>query len=173
MKTGLEKQEAARQRAPRILLASRLRTKAERNRDMDMHKGEVLVFVNESHDRIDGIKPILEDWGYAVRLAPDFEQACDMLPGRQWDLVITDLSLVCEEGPSFLGRVLPVLPFSSVMILTEAFGSDPATENSHAPGFFLIQPGGAKRDIYFPLSEDGEDFEEQEAEGAKLKISLH
>ena len=133
---------------------------------MDVHKGEILVFVNESQERVGAIKPILEAWGYSVCIASDLEEACDLLHRREWDLVITDLPVVCEDGQSFIGQILTLLPFSTVMILTEAFGSDRETD-SQSPGFFLIQPGaGEGSSSHFPS-------ERQEPEEARLKISLN
>jgi two-component system response regulator HydG len=135
---------------------------------MDIRQWEILVFVNESHHRVGAIKSVLGDWGYSVCIAAGFEEACDMLHTKQWDLVITDLSVVCGEGRSFLGQVLTLMPFSSVMILTETFGSERETDVYYqAPGYFLIEPGTGKGDIFSSRCE------EQEAEEVKLKISLN
>ncbi len=82
-----------------------------------MHAGCILVVDDEGRQR-EIYRDILEGEGYETATAPSGEAALNLLAGRRFDLVITDLNLTGMTGVQLLGEILSADPTVAVVLIT-------------------------------------------------------
>jgi DNA-binding NtrC family response regulator len=82
-----------------------------------MPAGCILVVDDEERQR-EIYRDILEGEGYETATAPSGEAALNLLAGRRFDLVITDLNLTGMTGVQLLGEILSADPTVSVILIT-------------------------------------------------------
>ncbi len=82
-----------------------------------MPAGCILVVDDEERQR-EIYRDILEGEGYEAATAPSGEAALNLLAGRRFDLVITDLNLTGMSGVQLLGEILSADPTVAVVLIT-------------------------------------------------------
>ena len=82
------------------------------------HPGRRILVADDDPTSLEGLRSLLESWGYVVDTAPDGQAALDQLPIAHPELVITDLVMPRMTGLELLESIRRKPPIIPVIVMT-------------------------------------------------------
>src|SRR5215471_15582390 len=112
----------------------------------DMRPGRRVLVADDDSDALEGLRALLELWGYQVETASDGRAALDRVPKIHPSLVITDVVMPRMSGLELLEAIRRELPTLPVIVMT-AHGTLETWRRATAQGAFayLSKPLDATR----------------------------
>ncbi|WP_028577255.1 sigma-54-dependent transcriptional regulator [Desulfomicrobium escambiense] len=103
-------------------------------------KARILV-VDDDRAHLTMLTAMLESWGYEVETAPDGSDAVDMVRGKAYDAILTDVRMAEVDGIEALRRIKGFNPCLPVLIMTAYSSVDTAIGALKAGAFdYLHKP---------------------------------
>jgi two-component system, NtrC family, response regulator GlrR len=109
------------------------------DRQPDMRPGRRILVADDDPDALEGLRSLLELWGYDVETASDGRAALDRVPKIHPSLVITDVVMPRMSGLELLAAIRRELPTLPVIVMT-AHGTLEAWRRATAQGAFAYLP---------------------------------
>ncbi|HLT64460.1 MAG TPA: sigma-54 dependent transcriptional regulator [Pseudohongiella sp.] len=105
-----------------------------------MPKAHILV-VEDDWDLRDALSDTLEFGGYQVQAAASAEEALQLLSGKRFDMVVSDINMDGMDGHELLVRIRALYPVLPVVLIT-AFGSIGSSVRAMREGAvdYLLKP---------------------------------
>jgi DNA-binding NtrC family response regulator len=106
----------------------------------DAHRdsGRILI-VDDEETALKRMKSLMERQGYEVHTASTGQQALDLLPTLNFDLVLTDLILDSIDGLTVLSSAKKISPDTEVIIITGYASVDSAIQATRKGAFHYLQ----------------------------------
>jgi two-component system response regulator GlrR len=103
------------------------------------HPGRRVLVADDDLDALEGLRALLELWGYQVETASDGRAALDRVPKIHPSLVITDVVMPRMSGLELLEAIRRELPTLPVIVMT-AHGTLETWRRATAQGAFAYLP---------------------------------
>jgi CheY-like chemotaxis protein len=101
--------------------------------------GQRILLADDDPDSLEGLRSLLEAWGYEVNTARDGRAALDQVPIVHPSVVITDVVMPRMTGLELLDALRQELPGVPVIVLT-AHGTLETRRRAAAQGAFAYLP---------------------------------
>jgi len=95
--------------------------------------GQKILLADDDPDSLEGLRSLLEAWGYEVETAPDGRAALDQVPVVRPSLVITDVIMPRMTGLELLEAIRRERPTMPVIVMT-AHGNVESRRHAAAMG---------------------------------------
>jgi two-component system, NtrC family, response regulator GlrR len=105
----------------------------------DTRPGRRILVADDDPDALEGLRSLLELWGYQVETASDGRAALDRLPKIHPSLVITDVVMPRMSGLELLQAIRRKLPTLPVIVMT-AHGTLETWRRATSEGAFAYLP---------------------------------
>jgi two-component system, NtrC family, response regulator GlrR len=105
----------------------------------DTRPGRRILVADDDPDALEGLRSLLELWGYQVETASDGRAALDRLPKIHPSLVITDVVMPRMSGLELLQAIRRKLPTLPVIVMT-AHGTLETWRRATSQGAFAYLP---------------------------------
>ena len=105
----------------------------------DTRPGRRVLVADDDSDALEGLRALLELWGYQVETASDGRAALDRVPKIHPSLVITDVVMPRMSGLELLEAIRRELPMLPVIVMT-AHGTLETWRRATAQGAFAYLP---------------------------------
>jgi len=102
-------------------------------------RGQRILLADDDPDSLDGLRSLLEAWGYEVKTARDGRAALDQVPVVHPSVVITDVVMPRMSGLELLEVLHHERPGIRVIVLT-AHGTRETRRRAAAQGAFAYLP---------------------------------
>ena len=102
------------------------------------------MLIEDDINLCQSIKLILQRAGYLVTETSCAYKAMDLIQSRKYNLVITDINIP-DITNIFLPRVLGILPYVSIVILTDHVMNESEVEGRILSGHYLEKPIAPER----------------------------
>jgi two-component system response regulator GlrR len=101
--------------------------------------GQRILLADDDPDSLEGLRALLEAWGYEVEIARDGQAALDQVPVVRPSVVITDVIMPRMTGLELLEAIRRDRPTIPVIVMT-AHGSVEARRHAAAMGAVAYLP---------------------------------
>ncbi len=101
--------------------------------------GQRILLADDDPDSLEGLRALLEAWGYEVEIARDGQAALDQVPVVRPSVVITDVIMPRMTGLELLEAIRRDRPTLPVIVMT-AHGSVEARRHAAAMGAVAYLP---------------------------------
>jgi two-component system response regulator GlrR len=105
----------------------------------ELRPGRRILVADDDPDALEGLRALLELWGYQVETASDGRTALDRVPKILPSLVITDVVMPRMTGLEFLEAIRRELPTLPVIVMT-AHGTLETWRRATLQGAFACLP---------------------------------
>jgi two-component system response regulator GlrR len=106
---------------------------------LDRHPGQRILLADDDPDSLEGLRSLLEAWGYEVNTARDGRAALDQVPLVHPSVVITDVVMPRMTGLELLEALHNEVPSVPVIVLT-AHGTLETRRRAAAQGAYAYLP---------------------------------
>ena len=106
---------------------------------MQQRQGSRILVVDDERSVTDALKLILGERGHEVESASSVGEAAELLKGRPFDLVFTDLRLPDGSGIDLLTRVKSDSPATEVILMTAHGSLDVTVEAIKRGAFYYLE----------------------------------
>lgn len=103
------------------------------------HPGRRVLLADDDPESLEGLRSLLEAWGYEVETAPDGRAALDQVPVVLPSVVITDVIMPRMTGLELLQAIRRERPVIPVIVMT-AHGTVEARRRAEAMGAIAYLP---------------------------------
>jgi len=122
---------------------------------MNKYGNNILMVVSEPPALLGGTQIAFRHAGYRLTMALSLQDAVARLHEAFFDLIITDISTLWQEGLDRVAEIQRLRPGTMIMILTGKDKHDLGRcADGTIPDYFLVEPGPTDKPLLFPCWEE-------------------